>query len=179
MKKKPRVVPPWDDYFMALAFFVASRSKDPDTQHGAILVHENSHMPVGWGYNGPPKSVIDTELDWSRPHKYPFIIHAEMNAIDNNFNKADFDETILYVTGPPCSKCMIQLAKKKIKKVIYGPQSSNMVDEKDWRDSKEIAKLSRLTVERFQGNLNWMRDRMRWMVENQAEVFQPIVNMPL
>jgi dCMP deaminase len=180
MKRKPRVVPPWDDYFMALAFFVDSRSKDPYTQHGSIVVHESTHFPIGWGYNGPPASIIDTEIDWTRPNKYPFIIHAEVNAVDACPSNTKFDDCTVYVTGTPCKRCMLYMIKKKIKKIIFGPQSSNMVDEKDWQITKEMVKLARgTTLERYQGNLNWVRDRIQWMTENQPEVFQPVVPIPL
>ena len=41
----------WDEYFMGIALFSKSRSKDPHTQVGACIVNEDKHI-VGVGYNG-------------------------------------------------------------------------------------------------------------------------------
>jgi dCMP deaminase len=178
-KKKSRSVPPWEDYLMGLAFLAASRSKDPDTQHGCILV-DDDHNVVSTGYNGPPPSALDSEIDWNRPFKYDIIIHAEQNAIRRCPSYVNFKDVTLYVTGPPCHECFKQIVSRKIKKVIYGPQTSTMVDEREWQKSKDLVKLTRCTtVERYQGNLNWMRDRMDWMLKNMTEVFQPIAVMPV
>ena len=41
----------WDDYFINIANEIATRSKDPSTQVGAVIVDEK-HRPVSFGYNG-------------------------------------------------------------------------------------------------------------------------------
>jgi dCMP deaminase len=40
-----------DEYFINIAEEVATRSKDPSTQVGAVIVDKN-HRPVSFGYNG-------------------------------------------------------------------------------------------------------------------------------
>lgn len=55
----------WDDYFMAIAFLSAMRSKDPSTQVGACIVNSDKRI-VGIGYNGFPRGCSDDELPWSR-----------------------------------------------------------------------------------------------------------------
>ncbi|RYY86465.1 hypothetical protein EON63_05715 [archaeon] len=55
----------WDDYFMAVSFLSAMRSKDPSTQVGACIVNEEKRI-VGIGYNGFPKGCSDDELPWDR-----------------------------------------------------------------------------------------------------------------
>jgi deoxycytidylate deaminase len=55
----------WDDYFMAVAFLSAMRSKDPSTQVGACIVDGDKRI-VGIGYNGFPRGCSDDELPWSR-----------------------------------------------------------------------------------------------------------------
>lgn len=164
---------------MALCFFIASRSKDPSTQHGAVIV-DNKHRIQSTGYNGAPAAMSDNDIDWSRPQKYPFIVHAEANAIDNAHGHPDIlHSSTLYVTGPPCSGCSMHATRKGIKKIIYGPQSSKMVDDADWENTKEICKKGNVTLERYAGNLNWIRDRLMWMEENMNEVFQPTFPLPL
>jgi dCMP deaminase len=173
MKKKPRSVPSWDDYFMALCFIIASRSKDPATQHGAIIV-DGKHRIQGTGYNGASSLISDADIDWSRPAKYPFITHAECNAIDHTTGGPDVLEgSTIYITGMPCSECTKRIVSKKIKKIIYGPQSSMMVNQEDWQHTKELARLSKIVLERYSGNLNWLRDRMCWMDDHMKEIFEP------
>merc|ERR1719449_183887 len=79
----------WDDYFMAIAVLSAMRSKDPATQVGACIVDEKKRI-VGIGYNGLPSVISDDDLPWQKEAdspqetKYPYVCHAEMNAILNS-----------------------------------------------------------------------------------------------
>jgi hypothetical protein len=90
--KRQNVIP-WDDYFMAVSFLSSMRSKDPSTQVGACIVNEEKRI-VGIGYNGFPKGCSDDDLPWNREGeneldtKYPYVCHAEVNAILNK-NSAD------------------------------------------------------------------------------------------
>ena len=79
----------WDDYFMSVAMLSAFRSKDPNRQVGACIVDPQSSKIVGIGYNGFPWGCNDDSLPWARDAekwedtKYPYVCHAEMNAILN------------------------------------------------------------------------------------------------
>ena len=55
----------WPDYFMAIAFLSAQRSKDPVTQVGACIVNPEKRI-VGIGYNGMPMGCDDDEMPWGR-----------------------------------------------------------------------------------------------------------------
>ncbi|CAL9239146.1 unnamed protein product [Arabidopsis halleri] len=55
----------WDDYFMAIAFLSAERSKDPNRQVGACLVSQNCVI-MGIGYNGFPRGCSDDKLPWAK-----------------------------------------------------------------------------------------------------------------
>merc|ERR1712118_221407 len=91
----------WDDYFMSIAFLSAMRSKDPSTQVGACIV-DPSNKIVGIGYNGFPMGCSDDDLPWARTAdcpedtKYPYVCHAEMNAILNK-NSADIRGCRIYI----------------------------------------------------------------------------------
>lgn len=67
----------WDEYFMAVAFLSAQRSKDPNSQVGACVVNGDRKI-VGIGYNGMPNGCSDDELPWERhgedelETKYPY-----------------------------------------------------------------------------------------------------------
>jgi dCMP deaminase len=171
VKKKvpPRKVPSREDRYMGLCFWYASFSKDPRTQNGAIIV-TSENIPLGMGYNGPPKEILDLDVDWDRPQKYPFIKHAERNAIDHSCRTLMKGSTI-YVTAVPCHDCMLDIVDAGIKKVVYfkgkhHDTGSMCANPQELTLAEEIAKLGHVTLQEYQGNLNWMRDRLEWMVNN-------------
>ena len=89
----------WQEYFMGIAFLSAKRSKDPVTQVGACIVMDDKI--IGIGYNGFPKGNNDDSMPWGKEGdyletKYPYVVHAELNAILNS-NRSVKDATI-YVT---------------------------------------------------------------------------------
>jgi hypothetical protein len=55
----------WDDYFMAVAFLSAQRSKDPAKQVGACIV-DGANVICGIGYNGFPRGCPDAALPWAK-----------------------------------------------------------------------------------------------------------------
>ncbi|GCB64014.1 hypothetical protein scyTo_0013275 [Scyliorhinus torazame] len=58
----------WSEYFMAVAFLSAQRSKDPNSQVGACIVNPENKI-VGIGYNGMPNGCSDDRLPWARDAK--------------------------------------------------------------------------------------------------------------
>ncbi|XP_041996362.1 deoxycytidylate deaminase isoform X2 [Salvia splendens] len=115
----------WDDYFMAIAFLSAERSKDPNRQVGACLVSEKGII-LGIGYNGFPRGCSDDKLPWSKKSKsgdpletkYPYVCHAEVNAILNR-NHASAAGQRLYVTMFPCNECAKIIIQSGVSEVIY------------------------------------------------------------
>lgn len=95
--------PSWNDYFIGLAHYVSTRSHDSQTQVGCVIVN-GQHAVVGVGYNGFPGGVDDSSLPTTRPGKYPFIAHAEANAVSNLIVK-HMDWYTAYITHLPCSTC--------------------------------------------------------------------------
>lgn len=160
----PRDVPNRDDFYMGLVYWIASKSKDPNTQVGALIISDKN-QPLGWGYNGPPPAINDKEINWARPEKYDWIEHAEENAIDFS-DKRHLENATLYVNAKPCKKCMLKIVKSGIKKVIYcnfksDKDSSLQQNSSDKTD--EIARKGGIFLQEFRGNLNWMRDRIETM----------------
>nr|XP_054755502.1 deoxycytidylate deaminase-like [Lytechinus pictus] len=108
---------------MAVAFLSAQRSKDPNSQVGACIVNEEKKI-VGIGYNGMPNGCHDDALPWSRESedwletKYPYVCHAELNAIMNK-NSADVKGCTMYVALFPCNECAKVIIQSGIKKVIF------------------------------------------------------------
>jgi dCMP deaminase len=102
----PRAVEGWDAYFHRLCDVVATRSKDPHTQVGAVIVGEGRAV-LATGYNGFPRGVDDARPErWERPAKYDWLEHAERNAIFNAARTgARLEGATLYVPCHPCHAC--------------------------------------------------------------------------
>jgi dCMP deaminase len=112
----------WDEYFMGVALLSSQRSKDPNTQVGACIVNPKNKI-VGVGYNGFPTGCSDDEFPWAREGeyqdtKYPYICHAELNAVINKIS-ADLYDCRLYVALFPCNECAKVIIQAGIKEVIY------------------------------------------------------------
>ena len=108
--------PSWDEYFMAMAIFLASRSVDPSQKNGAVIVG-NNHKVLSIGYNGFPRGSIDDVIPLKRPEKYLYMVHAERNAILNR--QFDIEGATLYVTAQPCLHCLLAIIQSGIKRVVY------------------------------------------------------------
>ena len=114
----------WDEYFMAIAKLSAMRSKDPSTQVGACIV-SNDNRILSIGYNGAPNGFSDEKFSWGRDGKnldtkYPYVCHAELNAILNyRGSKKDLEDARIYVDLFPCNECAKIIIQSGIKEVIY------------------------------------------------------------
>lgn len=112
----------WDEYFMGVAVLSSKRSKDPNTNVGACIVNKKNRI-VGIGYNGMPYGCDDNEFPWGNDKsdflncKYPYVVHAEPNAILNS--TCPLDDCKLYVTLFPCNECAKLIIQSGIKEIIY------------------------------------------------------------
>lgn len=112
----------WDDYFMAVALLSAQRSKDPNTQVGACIVNRQKRI-VGVGYNGFPTGCSDDSLPWGREGdfldtKYPYVCHAELNAILNSV-PGNLTGCTVYTALFPCNECTKVIIQAGIQEVVY------------------------------------------------------------
>ena len=120
MKKREDYIS-WDEYFMGIAVLSGKRSKDPNSQVGACIVDDNKRI-VSIGYNGFPNGCSDDELPWAREGnfldvKYPYVVHAEMNAILNACKSVR--GCSIYVDLFPCNECAKAIIQSGIKQVYY------------------------------------------------------------
>lgn len=111
----------WDKYFMGVALLSSMRSKDPNTQVGACIVNPHKKI-VGIGYNGFPFGCEDDEFPWEKTGnfsdtKYPYVVHAEPNAILNSISS--LDGCSIYVTLFPCHECVKLIIQSGIKEIVY------------------------------------------------------------
>lgn len=144
----------WDEYFMALAQISAKRSKDPCTQVGCCIVNSENKV-VGLGYNGFPKGISDLDLPWTKEGgdmlktKYPYVCHAEMNAIMNK-NECSIKGCTLYTTQYPCNECAKLIIQSGITKVVYLEQKE--VDTVSVKASNYLFKLAKVEVELYRSD---------------------------
>ncbi len=121
MKKRNNYIS-WDEYFMGVAILSAKRSKDPNTQVGACIVNKKNRI-VGTGYNGLPAGCSDDEFPWDKQGdflqtKYPYVCHAELNAILNNIGM-DLAGCRIYTALFPCNECSKAIIQSGISEVVY------------------------------------------------------------
>lgn len=107
---------------MGIALLSAQRSKDPNTQVGACIVNPEKKI-VATGYNGFPIGCSDDDLPWNRDGdfiatKYPYVCHAELNAILNS-NQQNLKDCTIYVGLFPCNECAKAIIQAQIKEVVY------------------------------------------------------------
>ena len=114
-------------HLMKLAFFLAERTDDPKRGVGAVIVNKDKDI-VGLGWNGfPTKSLYGEFPRASRTDeavtekKYPYIIHAEQNALLMRNTKSIKDATLV-VTMTPCDDCTPLIKMQGIKTVVLGEE---------------------------------------------------------
>ena len=110
----------WDIRYLELAERVASWSKDPSRQIGAVAVGSKGQV-LAQGFNGFPRGIIDTADRYAtREIKYKYVVHAEMNVIYNaTYNGVSLDGSTLYVSGlPVCSDCAKGIIQVGISRVV-------------------------------------------------------------
>src|SRR5580700_7795509 len=101
-----RTIPGWDQYYLDICKVVASRSKDPNTQIGCVIIGPN-HEIRSTGYNSFPRGIRDDVPErLVRPTKYLWIEHAERNAICNAARAGTATEACtIFVEIMPCMDC--------------------------------------------------------------------------
>jgi dCMP deaminase len=75
------------------------------------------------GYNGFPMGCSDDVFPWYRTGdfletKYPYVCHAELNAILNSISR-DLKNCSIYVALFPCNECAKAIIQSGIRRVVY------------------------------------------------------------
>lgn len=122
----------WERRFLNLARHIASWSKDPSTQAGAVLAAWN-HRIISVGFNGFPAGIEDDpELYKQRERKYQTVLHAEENAL--YFAEGRTPGAHLFVWPfPSCAPCAAKIVQFGISKVVAPVPSAEL--QSRWEDS--------------------------------------------
>lgn len=133
-------IPSWDEYFLRHVYLAASKSKDPRTKIGAILVKNG--IIISEGYNGFARGVSDLEERYlDRKTKWNYVVHGECNSILNAArNGISTINSILYTNGIPCKECGKTIIQAGIVEVIIHKQWPEILSE-DWKESVGITKI--------------------------------------
>lgn len=119
--------PDWDEYFMAIAELVSSRSTCIRRHVGAVLVKEKRILSTG--YNGAPSGIshcVDVgcireqmKIPSGERHELCRGLHAEQNAIiQAAYHGVSIKDSILYITCHPCSVCAKMIINAGIKEIV-------------------------------------------------------------
>lgn len=132
--------------FMQLCFTIANRSPDPNTKCGAILTDNRGRL-IGAGYNGMPRDTDEDAFPWTRGNgeqndpesKYPFVQHAEKNAILNCSVVPHYiGGAICYVNAQPCYQCLNDLWGFGVHTIYHGNLLHRMVTENNQKIINKI-----------------------------------------
>ena len=112
----------WDEYHLSQLDKIASKSKDPSTVVGALIVGPGNETRTS-GFNGFPRGVVDdAEMvpeRYERPAKYLWTEHAERNAIYNaSRHGVALAGCTIYVSMYPCADCARAVIQAGISRVV-------------------------------------------------------------
>ena len=106
----------WNLRYFSLALEVATWSKDPNKQVGAVCVSPDKRGMVT-GYNGFPVGIEDREsILENRTLKNKLMVHAEANCIVNG--TTSLRGWTMHVTKAPCTECAKLMINARIKRVV-------------------------------------------------------------
>ncbi len=144
--------PAWDDYFMALARIVATRSTCDRLRAGAVLVKDR--RIISTGYNGAPPGL--PHCDGPEGHLMEEghcirTLHGEENTILQIAAVGGMSAkgATLYTTFSPCYQCVKKIIAAGIKRVVTGAIYSNSLS------TKEALEAGGVEMVRYVPNKEW------------------------
>ena len=153
----------WEEYFMTLALVASLKSKDQSTQVGAVIVDDKTRKVISSGYNGFPRYVDDDKIPQTRPEKYLYVVHAELNAILHA--ERNLAGCSLYVTVFPCSECMKAVIQTGMKNVVYLNELAGDNWEQHIAATMKLADLAGVKVRKFEGQseiIDYLMSKVNW-----------------
>jgi len=138
---------------MDLALKNAKKSGDPSTKVGAVIV-KNGKVIANGANNFPLNLNHSKQLSWDNKSKdwietkYPYVVHAEMNAYaDANKKKQSINGATIYVTLYPCNECAKNLIQAGIKEIIYKDDIHH--DQPAFVASRRLLKIAKIKIRQY------------------------------
>ena len=138
----PEKYPDQARHFITMARFLSERTDDPKRGVGAVIVSyeqvDSSDDPsfeiLSFGWNGFPLKALYGEFPRAsddntsiEEKKYPYIIHAEQNALLMRNNK-NVKNAVLFVTKSPCNECTPLIKMQGIKTFVVDDKKDVLPD---------------------------------------------------
>jgi dCMP deaminase len=134
----------WDRFYLGLAKYYSTASKDPSTKVGAVLV-DFENTVVGLGYNGFGPGIEDSEERLNnRELKYKLVTHAEVNACVKAGHRAKDGTLYVYPSfalPPICNECCKVAIVAGVKTIVGFVADENDERALRWKDSIAIARM--------------------------------------
>lgn len=111
----------WDEYFMAIAREVATRSTCARKHVGAVIVRDK--MILATGYNGSLRGLAHCDDDDHLMEDGHCVrtVHAEANAIVQAArNGIRLEGAHIYVTASPCWGCFKLIGNSGLTRIVFG-----------------------------------------------------------
>lgn len=140
----------WDEYFLHMAEFIATRSTCPTKQVGAIFVEPTSKFVLSMGYNGSPRGTKHCGKQCaSRKHGENTsacrAVHAEANAIFSAaYNGVGLRGSDVYCTLGPCQDCAQAIIQVGAKRVVF-------LNDSAYPEVLQLLEEAGIIVEKFGG----------------------------
>lgn len=118
--------PSWDEYFMATAILIASRSSCERLHVGCVMVSGGTHKNriVAAGYNGFLPGA--PHVSRVREGHEQGTVHAEQNAVADAAKRGiSVEGATVYVTHFPCINCAKILASAGVRAIKYHKDYKN------------------------------------------------------
>jgi dCMP deaminase len=129
---------------MKMAEAASERSHDTETKVGSVLIKESTQTLVSTGFNGFIAGALDTQLPTTRPDKYEYIIHSELNLLTNCCkNGISTNDCYIVCTMSPCKTCS---------RMIYNAGIRLVITKELYRDFKDVLEMKDLNVTYYQGD---------------------------
>lgn len=167
MPEKKYQRPNWDQYFIAIAKIIGTRSSCDRLRAGAVLVKDN--RIIATGYNGAPPGLPNCdEVGHLIEEKHCVrTIHGEHNAILQaaKLSGTSTDGATLYAKYIPCIHCSKYIVAAGIKRLVYVA---------DYRASiaTQYLKDAGLDVDLYEENDDW-NDMVIDLFSKDVEVMHP------
>lgn len=126
----------WDIFFLDMAKYYSTKSKDPSTQTGAVIINKLNEVQ-SCGFNGFARGILDIKERYlDREYKYLTIAHCEINCIISA--KKDLTDCTLY-TYPFCScaNCSTYVIQAGIKRCVAPKLPDHLIER--WGKNTSIA----------------------------------------
>lgn len=172
---KVKRVPCRDLYFMNLCFSINLRSIDKSTKCGCLISHDDGAL-LSSGYNSPIRGADDNNIPDKRPDKYDYMEHSERNAIYNAARHGiEIYNSIFYITGFPCIRCLRAMIQSGAKTIIYGPLQAAQLGNDIFGRYSDILKKQVVVIKRFKYDegLYFLNPIAKYMIDLKKEAGIP------